>query len=406
MKKNIFPLIFILLTLPFIGHSNNSDSLIKERNIQYEELISIRNSLADSSSESLLNLIKQMDSMLETDNNVINEEFNSVLAENDSAMIKSEKLLTDLKTTEKGLAFYEDNKMYALIGLAALIFIFLIIIIISSSGKRKLKKKFKKLNHKLFETTDLEEKLQKTEEELLHIEKKYKTELSELNKKQETLLTANNKKLLEKEQEFQKLKSNTEGSTILQKRITEAENKLKQNKADSENFKREKEATERELNQLKSRIESSQNEHLAELQKKEALFTSMQEEMKQIKKEKNELEVEMISLRSNNNEKDTNSEELNKLRDQTEKAEKDLVEKNDYYQTNLEKLRTENEEIKHQLEKEINSQKELEEKANKIGEKISTISGNDDIVQLKKELLEERKFRLEIQTLLEGILKK
>lgn len=406
MKLSILPIILFFLALSFKSHGNNSDSLIKERNIQYEELNSIRNSLADSSSESLLSLIKQMEAMLETDNKVINEEFNYVLAENDSAIIKSEQLAADLETTEKELAFYEDNKMYALIGLAAIIFIFLIIIIISSSGKKKLKKKFKKLNHKLFAADDLEGKLQKAEQELVHIETKYKTELSNLSKKQETILLDNKKKLAEKEQELQKLKGNTEESTILQKSITEAENKLKQSKADSENFKREKEKIERELNQIKSRIESSQNEYFTELQTKEKLLSSMQEEMKEFRKEKNELEVEMISLRSNNKDKDRNSEELNKLREQTEKAEKDLVEQNDHFQITLKKLRTENEEIRHQLEKEISSRKDLEKKTTEIGEEISTISGNDDIVQLKKELLEERKFRLEMQTLLEGILKK
>ncbi|PLW92965.1 MAG: hypothetical protein C0592_08175 [Marinilabiliales bacterium] len=111
----------------------------------------------------------------------------------------------------------------------------------------------------------------------------------------------------------------------------------------------------------------------------------------------------MFHLRSNSQTSE-NSEEIQRLKEEVERAEKELSDSRSSMLKEIETLKIENEEIRRKLETEASIREEFAEKHVNTGD--ADVSSDENIEQLKNELAEERKLRLEMQALMEQIIKR
>jgi hypothetical protein len=113
----------------------------------------------------------------------------------------------------------------------------------------------------------------------------------------------------------------------------------------------------------------------------------------------------MIQYR-NSRPREDNNEELERLKNDVERAEKELSSERDRLTADLENLKRENEAISKMLQEEKERQTLQTENQKVYDSENAGEIDSMDMEQLKKELTEERKFRVEMQGLLEEILKK
>lgn len=405
MRPVILVALFFLLTMPILSWGINSDSLIEQRSAQVQALRNYQKAMLDSSAESLLPLLKMMDQVIISDENLLNTLADTLEAEKDSAVVRMEQLQSDYDYASKKLTEFEEYKLYAMIGGGGLILLFLIIIIIQASSKGKLKKKFKKLTRQASEMEEKDAKIASLTENLEMIRKDHQLASNKAAKDYEDIIQKKEQEVLKLKKDIETTASSTDEIQKLKEDISKKDREANELRNEIESIKRTKTADNTEVERLKEQLNNINENHLVQLSEKEKLHSELQEEMQKIRREKNQLEVEMIQYR-NISPREDNNEELERLKNDVERAEKELSSERDRLTADLENLKRENEAIRKMLQEE--KEKQTLQTENQKAYDLENAGEIDsmDMEQLKKELTEERKFRVEMQGLLEEILKK
>ncbi|MBN2729271.1 MAG: hypothetical protein JXR53_08605 [Bacteroidales bacterium] len=405
MRPVILVVLFFLLTMPILSWGINSDSLIEQRTAQVQALRNYQKAMLDSSAESLLPLLKMMDQVIISDENLLNTLADTLEAEKDSAMVRMEQLQSDYDASYKKLTEFEEYKLYAMIGGGGLILLFLIIIIIQASSKGKLKKKFKKLKRQASEMEEKDAKIASLTENLEMIRKDHQLASNKAAKDYEDIIQKKEQEVLTLKKDLKTTASTTDEIQKLKEDISKKDREANELRNEIESIKKTKTADNTEVERLKEQLNNINENHLVQLSEKEKLHSELQEEMQKIRREKNQLEIEMIQYR-NISPREDNNEELERLKNDVERAEKELSSERDRLTADLENLKRENEAISKMLQEE--KEKQTLQTENQKAYDLENAGEIDsmDMEQLKKELTEERKFRVEMQGLLEEILKK
>lgn len=405
MRPVILVALFFLLTMPILSWGINSDSLIEQRTAQVQALRNYQKAMLDSSAESLLPLLKMMDQVIISDENLLNTLADTLEAEKDSAMVRMEQLQSDYDASSKKLTEFEEYKLYAMIGGGGLILLLLIIIIIQASSKGKLKKKFKKLTRQASEMEEKDAKIASLTENLEMIRKDHQLASNKAAKDYEDIIQKKEQEVLKLKKDLETTASSTDEIQKLKEDISKKDREANELRNEIESIKRTKTADNTEVERLKEQLNNINENHLVQLSEKEKLHSELQEEMQKIRREKNQLEIEMIQYR-NISPREDNNEELERLKNDVERAEKELSSERDRLTADLENLKRENESIRKMLQEE--KEKQTLQTENQKAYDLENAGEIDsmDMEQLKKELTEERKFRVEMQGLLEEILKK
>ena len=402
MRSIFFLAVISLLCTPLLSAGMNTDSLSEERSNQLQQLRTFQSSLPDSSAESLLLLIQKMDDLIIKDGELISVMLDDIAAK-DTAMVQAESTLEEFEKAKTELATYEEYKQYAMIGGGVLVLIFLIIIIIQSSSKGKLKKKLKKFKKQNHEIEEKNTTIHNLSEDLESIKKDHKLAIDKLSKDHEQALRKKEEEIDSIRKENQNSESLKEELKKLKADLTSKELSINEKQREIDRQKTAVENTNQETERLKAKLAGINDNQISDLKEKEELISSLQDDIAHIKRENHKLELEMFHLRSNSQTSE-NSEEIQRLKEEVERAEKELSDSRSSMLKEIETLKIENEEIRRKLETEASIREEFAEKHVNTGD--ADVSSDENIEQLKNELAEERKLRLEMQALMEQIIKR
>lgn len=336
MKRGLI-LVFLLLLAIANGYSQDStltkraDSLILMRNQQYQQYQTKISGLTDSSSSNMKWMLLAKDSLLTTDQQILDELFPALREAIDSSSIRLELQKQEFSSQMKKYEWVDKYSSYFLpisIAIGLLVLLLLIFVISSTSSKKKWKKQWTQIKNEQAKTMDELTKMRSTVE-------------------QEEKDLSIQKQLIEKEKQNLLIENKT-----LAVRVEELSNKCLQHEAEAEKqalMISEKEQLEiklLELNTLREAIEnsekrikiqeeekiSSEQHLLKELSEKEKLIIEMQQEMIMLREK-----MENSDLAAENKkyilEIENLQRELTQLKENEESTRKESEEKIKYLQT-------------------------------------------------------------------------
>jgi myosin heavy subunit len=402
MKSLFLAMVVLLSSFSFLMAQNADSLLIEQHKAATDNYTFFSTALPDSTPATMHILINKADSVMAFDAKLI-EQIAVGKKNSDTLASQVAKLNEELAKSKETTDLIEKYKWFA-VGGAGFVVLLMFIFMFSYFGKASSsKKKIKKLNKTLGETEEL------------------KTKASELEAENATLKSENTTAI-------EKLKSGfeTEKKT-LQSKVDELGASVNLNDAQIKSLetslaaKTEAASKTNDLQLQISQLESKLNvlaaerdaalqnqsgvadKYMVQLNEKDELIANLQREMQEVKKEKNELILASHNIPAPDNSKIEELErELKYKREDIEQLENKLHEIDNSKHADNENLKNDYDRLLDDLKMEREARIEAEQKPAEI--RIEP-SGNADVDQLRKELADEKAVRMEMEMVLEQILK-
>lgn len=387
--KNFALLIGIFLIMPFLVHAQSTDTLIKKRNELYQRHSQRVAMLLDSSQINLTIMVRGLDSLVQADNQILDEGFPALKSEIDTLKAKNEAVVPLSEEQKKLLELYSQYEPYLIPAAAGIAFVILLLLILLIAKSSSSKKKRKKLNKRIKELETLEQSnealtqelegtrlaFEKHQNEISEIKSVHAIELKDQVAKTERLQT----ELNASEEKMRELKSSEDEKLELSRQLQAVNEELQQNRESN--------------NRLNEQLRQLQEQQLMEGQERENLMSSLRNELNQLRMEKNQLEIELSTSRLNA----TSFEDDQKIREM---------------ETKLRDAEDANYRLK---DVESDLQRKLKDMENELTEVRNNQrmdnTESSDMMRLKEQLDEarqmletERKFRNDVEVLLKEIL--